>query len=588
MTLNMRVPALGLSFLLERMGADCAPLQYLREIVQNSIDSFLRNGLSGEITVDADPVYLSGDCRKLCIVDNAGGMDPDELVNYINALSVSGGIQAKNANYGIGAKIAGGLANPAGMIYQSWKNGKGYMIQFWKDPETGMYGLRDLTDDPTSPWLVEMDDSDKPPQIDKHGTKVILLGTCDTDDTTIVSDVLPAGVERKKWVPFYLNNRYFKFPPNVTIRTFPNDSWARVVKGMQHHLDEKSEAKGKFQMVDVNIHWWILRKDTTGKKNARGDACIETSHVAALYQNELYGLRAGNAGKALLNQFGIIYGSKRVVLYAEPTDHAVTTDTARSNLKIDGQELPWEDWGAFFRANMPQEILDLEESEASITSSVANIDDIKRLLSNVMEYFKFSSLKPDKKGVVPANIDPNGSNGIGKSSSKPHEPPDPSDRDRLPRRSRVKPDSNPYVKNKNGTESVSETSVEVAIPKITWETIPDTDLIGYAARYHPTGNILRCNSQFIGFIELHRKLVAERKLSGGLAITCRDAIEKWYAVSLAEAVVGIQCASTQLGWDSNKIQQALSPEALTTVCMQKHSQVSNIKRELGSKLGAQC
>ena len=478
MTLNMKVPILGLSFLLERMGADCAPLQYLREFIQNCIDSFLRNGLSGEIVIDVDKPFLDNfDRRKLSITDNAGGMDRDEIVTFINALSMPGGTQAKNANYGIGAKIAGGLANPAGIIFQSWKHGKGHMVQLWKDPDTGAYGLKEFTDSSTS-WLVEMNDKYKPDIIDQHGTKVILLGTCDTDDTTIVGDV-PAGVERKKWVPFYLNTRYFKFPSNITIRSFPNDPWSRVIKGMQHHLNEKSEISGKAVLIDANIHWWILKKDTSEKKNARGDACIETSHIATLYQNELYGLKTGNAGKALLNQFGIIYGSKRVVLYAEPTDRAVTSDTARSCLKIDGQDLPWEEWGTVFRNNMPMQLVELEESEAATTSSLANIDDIKRLLSNVMDYFKFSANTFDKKGTTNAVKDTTG-NGNG-TELAPHrrgdrDPPD--DKEHQPRpplRPRVKPDGNPYIPTKDGTETVKETPVETSIPTITWEKDPDTD-----------------------------------------------------------------------------------------------------------------
>ena len=592
MTLNMRVPTLGIAFLLERIGTDCTPLQYLREILQNCIDSFLRNGLVGEIIIDVDPIYLAEfGQRKLCIIDNAGGMDGDELVTFINALSISGGTQANNANYGIGAKIAGGIANPEGMIFQSWKNGKGHMVQLWKDPDTGSYGLKELDPEANTPWLIEMDNAYKPEIIDQHGTKVILLGTCETADTTSVGDV-PAGVERKKWVPCFLNNRYLKFPPNITIRSFPNDTWARIIKGMQHHLEEKSESRGKLTLTDATIHWWILKKDPTGKKNARGDACIETSHVAALYQNELYGLKTGNAGKSVLNQFGLIYGAKRVVIYAEPTDRAVTSDTARSLLKIDGQELPWDEWGTIFRDNMPMPLLELEESEAASSSSLANIDDIKRLLSNVMNYFKFSAHTPSKKGSIQgsdvntAGVGNENPKNINKPDEKEGNPGKKKPWNDPPIKPRVKASSNPYLPNKTGADAVKAATVEISIPTLRWEEHPETDLINYAAKYHPTSNLMCCNRKFIGFVELHKRLVSERNLTGGMSLICRDAIEKWYGLSLTEAVVGIQCAGSQLGWDANNIETALSPEALTTICMQKHSQVSNIKRELGAKLGA--
>ena len=40
----------NIGFLLDRLGQDCHPLQYLRELTQNSIEAILRTGQPGEIT----------------------------------------------------------------------------------------------------------------------------------------------------------------------------------------------------------------------------------------------------------------------------------------------------------------------------------------------------------------------------------------------------------------------------------------------------------------------------------------------------------------------------------------------------------
>lgn len=83
--------------------------------------------------------------------------------------------------------------------------------------------------------------------------------------------------------------------------------------------------------------------------------------MAALYQNELYELKSGRAATAMLQQFGVIFGSRRVVIYVEPTNDMfddITTNTSRSALIIDGEGSPWEDWSHEFREKMPQAIKD--------------------------------------------------------------------------------------------------------------------------------------------------------------------------------------------------------------------------------------
>jgi hypothetical protein len=144
MTLPMSVSSQGIGFMLDRMGNDCGPLQYIRELTQNSIEALSRHKLAGEVVWDADDFVFStqNGLMKLCITDNGVGMDKYELEMFINQLSSSGGVQSMEGNYGLGAKIAAATRNHTGVMYQSWKNGKGYATTLWKDPISGMYGLK--------------------------------------------------------------------------------------------------------------------------------------------------------------------------------------------------------------------------------------------------------------------------------------------------------------------------------------------------------------------------------------------------------------------------------------------------------------
>jgi hypothetical protein len=133
----------NIGFLLDRLGQDCHPLQYLRELTQNSIEAILRTGQPGEIVWDVDwkTIDLKA-VQKLSITDTGDGMTGEEMVRFINQLSSSVSGQSMCGNYGVGAKIAAATRNPHGVLYLSWKNGEGSMIQLSRDGETGQYGLK--------------------------------------------------------------------------------------------------------------------------------------------------------------------------------------------------------------------------------------------------------------------------------------------------------------------------------------------------------------------------------------------------------------------------------------------------------------
>ncbi|PYK36992.1 MAG: hypothetical protein DME49_13540 [Verrucomicrobia bacterium] len=80
----------NIGFLLDRLGQDCHPLQFVRELTKNSIEAIERSGSDGVIVWDYEPVAfeLNG-VRRLCIVDTGDGMTGEEMVKFINQLSSS-------------------------------------------------------------------------------------------------------------------------------------------------------------------------------------------------------------------------------------------------------------------------------------------------------------------------------------------------------------------------------------------------------------------------------------------------------------------------------------------------------------------
>src|SRR5436190_4839723 len=143
-TLPMSVA--NITFMVNRLGEDCAPLQYVRELTQNAIEGIVQlPSRSGEIVWDVFWPYLDLDdnmVSKLTCIDTGAGMTGLDMVKYINNLSSSIHEQTAHGNFGVGAKIAAAPRNPHGLVYLSWKEGRGYMIHLWFDPDERVYGLR--------------------------------------------------------------------------------------------------------------------------------------------------------------------------------------------------------------------------------------------------------------------------------------------------------------------------------------------------------------------------------------------------------------------------------------------------------------
>jgi len=169
------------TFLVERIAADCAPLQWVRELTQNSFEAIMRNRDSGwdgegliEWDVDWSLVEKSG-IYKLQITDNGCGMTGEEIEEYINRLSSSGGIQSDEKNYGIGAKITAGVQNPIGLTYKSWKKGNGVIATLWKDFEERIYGLKKIQiGDIFGSYAPLNNEAKNKNVIQDHGTSVVL------------------------------------------------------------------------------------------------------------------------------------------------------------------------------------------------------------------------------------------------------------------------------------------------------------------------------------------------------------------------------------------------------------------------------
>jgi len=590
--LAMTVSNIG--FLLDRLGEDCHPLQFLRELTQNSIEAIQRSGAPGEVIWDVDwnTFELEGQ-RKLCIIDTGIGMTGSEMVRFINQLSSSVSQQSFTGNYGVGAKISAATRNHAGVIYLSWKEGQGSMIQLYRDQTTGQYGLRQWKHaDGLYEHFLPVEDDVKPDVIDQHGTMVVLLGQTDEDDTMRA----PAGAASpSRWISKYLNTRYYQVPSGIVLKAregweYPrNDSKRNVLRtltGQRQYLETHKEKSGSLQLSDATCHWWILRDEPALTNNS---GFVESSgHAAALYQDELYELVTARAGVARLQQFGVTFGYRQVVIYVEPDvngNRSVTTNTARTALLIEKEGLPWADWATEFRDNMPEELADFVRAKAAASADTDHTKAIRDRLKGIMDMFRLSRYRAAPDGsrfIDPATFSHGGSPGNSSNTS--------SGRGGGGTRSGGGTGGNVYAvfEKKNGVPG--KVTKADPFPQVRWVTVADgtreTGVIeDRAARYLQEQNLLLINGDFRVFEDVTK--VFTKEFQGAVAVDdiVRDAVRGWFEQALVETVMGVQALRSSKVWSAANIEAALSEEALTAAAMQRYHVHFAAKRELASKLG---
>jgi hypothetical protein len=590
-TLALKVANTG--FMLDRLGMDCDDLQFLRELTKNSIEAIQRTAeKKGEVVWDVDWIWFQASgIYRLSVTDNGSGMDGEEMVQYINHLSSSSGVQSHVANYGVGAKISAATRNPAGIQYFSWKNGVGSFINLWKDPKSGEYGLKllELPNGDYAHWGILAEDI-KPSLIKDHGTKVVLLGKSDDQNTINAPEGTPSA---SRWVTRYLNTRFYEFPAGITVKaregwTFPRSdtdrNLLRTIQGQRAYLDAHAQNSGTVQLDGALARWWILKDESALTQNSGYIA--SSGHCAVLWQSELYEMSSGRSSTAMLQNFGVIFGYNRVVIYVEPKGDNVTTNTARTNLIIGSKPTPWADWQDEFRSQMPKEISDLMEEVASKSSKTDHSDSIRDRLKQIEDLFSLSRYRVVKQGPYLVDGETMGLGGSEVKSTKTRESKRGTGAGDVQGTTAAQ-----YALFLSDSGKAGQKAKPDIFPTIKWISVADStrqpgDLEDRAAKYLRKENWLLINADFRLFTDMVKRWTAQLGGSAAVTPTVNEVVREWFEQSLVEVVLSANSLRGSQHWPDAQIEELLSEEGLTAAVLPRYHIDYSIKRSLGSKLGA--
>mgnify|MGYP000456261677 CR=1 FL=1 len=580
----------GLTKLIQRLGRDCTPTQFIREFVMNGIEAILRVGGEGKIIVDVNwTMYNQDSVFRMCFIDTGDGMTPDQMLEHLNNLSSSGHSNNVYENYGVGAKIAALTRNHEGIFYESWVDGHGYGIYLHFDEESDAYGIRSFGTEENSPWCIELSDDVKPEDIDKHGTKVTLFGMETGQDTLNT----PAGAEgyggRENWFSNYLNTRFFDIPKGIELRgrvgyyrgiDNRKQCYLRQLRGQRVTLDKYKISSGNLMLSDAKVYWWILKKD----RDSHGREFIK-GHTGSLNQGELFDIGSGRSNKA--PGFGIILGKENVVIYLEPIGSYVQNTTRTGLIKQDGATLPWDKWQDEFRSKMPEEISAYVKNCMNSIINESNDESIRNRLKAVSEFYKISRYKPLKGGSIIADPDSEiiqtvGAGGKGKTSGGGR---------------RGRPGSGPgsieelLLSVRKEREGVTAEEVKpTKFPQVTWVSFLDNtrqgdDLEDRAAEFLEKDNIIKANMDFQGFTDLIEYFIKLYPDVDEASNVIKSEVKEAFEQQLIETVTGALSLKNRPKWTPDEFQSALSQEALTAAVMPRYHIVNYVKRAISNKLG---
>jgi hypothetical protein len=357
----------------------------------------------------------------------------------------------------------------------------------------------------------------------------------------------------------------------------------RTLTGQGPYLQQHSIASGMVPLSNSTAHWWILKEEQSLLSN---NGYIEaTGHIAALYQNELYELATGRHGMSRLQQFGITFGHKLVVIYIEPSSKLqLTTNTARTNLLINNDHLPWTEWATEFRNNLPEEITLLIEEKAAAAINTDHNKAIRERLKDIITLYNLSRYKPVEEGSHLVDDE----NVVNVGSFKHIAV---KERQSMKEEGTAGTGGNVYAVFEKAEGTPAKKIIPDPFPEVRWISIRNNtrepgDMEDRAAKFLVDTNLLLINEDFPGYSDIVHYLIKDHKDIAGIEAITLDATKGWFEQALVETIIGVQSLVNRKDWTQVDIDKALSEEALTAAVMQRYHLLIAVKRDLGSKLGS--
>jgi hypothetical protein len=332
------------------------------------------------------------------------------------------------------------------------------------------------------------------------------------------------------------------------------------------------------------VHWYLLADDHD-KRKKNGGRHISIGHRAAVHAGEIYDLRTISAGGfRSLQTFGIHTGFQRVALLIEPM--GASTDQTRGRLLMeDGQtskELPWDRWGDEFAAVMPEALRDLIAQSAG-QSARRDRRELMRRLAEIDAAMPIPAYAADEGGNERIAKATHGASLSNKGAR--------SDDGGRPGADAGANHGGSIVSLFTSPEGDRGRQRDCQVPEIKPEWIsresgnrPDGVLEDLAATFLLRQARVQLNGDFRGYKVILAYFLERFAHAPGAATIVEQEVKAACEDQVIEFIVGVLRIRCEPHWDTGRVENALSDEALTACLMQHASLAEHLSERLNRRL----
>ena len=272
------------------------------------------------------------------------------------------------------------------------------------------------------------------------------------------------------------------------------------------------------------------------------------------------------------------FGARPLEPYGGPGRNLIS-NTARTRLLLNGEELPWPEWAAEFRQKIPQEIKDLMDAYAARDAKKVDREEIKRRIEELRELYNPSCYIPTQGAIEKAGE----TNLIGGTPTRSEQVPPaghpPSGG------TKVHPIYSAFIK-ETGEEALRVKGQ--SYPEIKWVSVDDgtrdpSFMEDRAAHYAKEAHFLSINADFRIFDDLITLIEIRNPAVPGGRESIEERVRRHVEMSLIETILTFQAISGSKEWPDDAVNKGLSEEALTVAVSLRQHIVHAAEAELKAK-----
>ena len=523
------------AFLVSSMIERCPKTMMLRELVVNAAEAAAR--ADGEKLVEITFRLIDG-VPKLCIWNTGPGLSAFELHRICDLASSLYKENSLDGNFGMGAKVASLPSNRHGLRYRSCKAGTvNEVILCQRD---GMYGRlhRHAGDDGLPAEMIDATGACRAEghyDLSRDWTEVVLCGNHPGQNT--VADPYDGNPRCEPgWLPEVLALRFFRLPPDLTLRIAP-EVFGGAGPGRFETLLERCNRVGQAETVrtasGITIHYHYAPPEGVAARAAQEGLAAIDGLGCVVYKDEIYDVRSRNFWVLEGPAYGFTFAAKHCSVFIElPDDYMVRPETYRQFLRIRGgeqQQVFLAHFALLIRTHLPAWLVRIIRSHGPDQADFVN--EIEGELGELLAELDVEPAFVPRPVNAPSKVPADTSKAAPKPPTKRFERP-------------------PEIIGLDSDELIAERGLK-----------------GRAAKFYPQSHQLFVNLRYPVVLALATQLEAEYATESNVAEVREAALKvaSWIMTRRIARSLIYSLTKKSAGWSADEVQRTQSPESLSLV-----------------------